>query len=115
MVAIGKRKTDHRRRIEVWDRYNDLSKSLEDQGRLRRPYVPEDWQHNGDLYYVLVPDLAPRDETLAALKKQGIQSVVHYVPLHSSPAGKSTAVFMVLCKQLNKCPPALSGYNFGSA
>ena len=75
-------------RIEVWDRYHDLSKSLEDQGRLRRPYVPEDCQHNGHLYYVLVPDLAQRDETLAALKKQGIQSVFHYVPLHSSPAGK---------------------------
>jgi len=50
--------------------------------------VPEDCQHNGHLYYVLVPDLAQRDETLAALKKQGIQSVFHYVPLHSSPAGK---------------------------
>ena len=41
-------------RSELWDRYHDLSKTLEDQARLRRPYVPEDCQHNGHLYYVLV-------------------------------------------------------------
>jgi dTDP-4-amino-4,6-dideoxygalactose transaminase len=40
------------------------------------------------MYYVLLPDLDSRTALIAALAAQNIQSVFHYVPLHSSPAGR---------------------------
>jgi len=43
---------------------------------------------NGHMFYVLLPDLATRTRLIAHLKARGIHSVFHYVPLHSSPAGR---------------------------
>ncbi|UXE61050.1 MAG: DegT/DnrJ/EryC1/StrS family aminotransferase [Woronichinia naegeliana WA131] len=36
-------------------------------------------------------DLPTRTKLIAYLKEQGINSVFHYVPLHSSPAGEKYA------------------------
>jgi dTDP-4-amino-4,6-dideoxygalactose transaminase len=43
---------------------------------------------NGHMFYVLLKDLATRTRLIAHLKVRGIHSVFHYVPLHSSPAGR---------------------------
>jgi len=43
---------------------------------------------NGHMFYVLLKDLATRTQLIAHLKARGIHSVFHYVPLHSSPAGR---------------------------
>lgn len=43
------------------------------------------------MYYILLPVGVNRDEVLAKLKSDGINCVFHYVPLHSSPAGKRYA------------------------
>lgn len=74
-------------RLRIWNRYHEALASLESEGLLRRPVVPEHSRHNGHLYYVLVPDTSTRNRLIAALKAEEIQSVFHYVPLHSSPAG----------------------------
>jgi dTDP-4-amino-4,6-dideoxygalactose transaminase len=39
------------------------------------------------MYYLLLPDLASRTAFIEKLKKAGIQTVFHYIPLHSAPAG----------------------------
>jgi dTDP-4-amino-4,6-dideoxygalactose transaminase len=49
--------------------------------------VPADCQHNGHLYYVLLPPGLDRQTVLDGLKANGIHAVFHYIPLHSSPAG----------------------------
>lgn len=74
-------------RVARWGFYHSLTASLEDRGILRRPIVPNDCVHNGHMYYILLPSLKHREVALAELKKNGITSVFHYVPLHSSPAG----------------------------
>jgi dTDP-4-amino-4,6-dideoxygalactose transaminase len=74
-------------RLAVWQRYHEMLAPLESQGLLRRPIVPADCQHNGHMYYILVPSQAERHKVLAGLKENGIGAVFHYVPLHSSPAG----------------------------
>jgi len=74
-------------RLASWDRYHAALQELEVQGRLRRPVVPTDCQHNAHMYYVLLAPDIDRQRVLDALKGQGIASVFHYVPLHSSPAG----------------------------
>jgi len=40
------------------------------------------------MYYILLETLEKRTALLARLKEQGVNAVFHYVPLHSSPAGK---------------------------
>lgn len=78
-------------RLAIWHRYHSMLDGLEVVGALRRPVVPEYCQHNAHMYYVLLPDLACRTATLEHLKSSGINSVFHYVPLHSSPAGRRFA------------------------
>jgi len=43
------------------------------------------------MYYLLLESLEKRTEVIAKLKEQNINTVFHYVPLHSSPAGKKYA------------------------
>ncbi len=74
-------------RMEIWDAYHGQFAELEATGRLRRPVVPADCQHNAHMYYLLLPDRAGRDRVIDVLAERDIQAVFHYVPLHSSPAG----------------------------
>lgn len=73
----------------LWNHYHRAFASLEQQGRVRRPIIPAHVQHNAHMYYLLAASLEERTRLMDALKKSGIHSVFHYVPLHSAPAGKS--------------------------
>jgi dTDP-4-amino-4,6-dideoxygalactose transaminase len=75
------------RRLAIWDRYHAAFADLERSGRIRRPIVPADCRHNAHMYYLLLDDLAARTAFIGRLREAGIQSVFHYVPLHSSPFG----------------------------
>ena len=76
------------RRLEIWHQYHRAFTDLETQNKLRRPIVPQHCQHNAHMYYLLLPNVAVRTAFIETLKQQGINTVFHYVPLHSSPAGK---------------------------
>jgi dTDP-4-amino-4,6-dideoxygalactose transaminase len=43
---------------------------------------------NGHLYYILLPTARMQAAVLDRLRDSGINAVFHYIPLHSSPAGK---------------------------
>jgi dTDP-4-amino-4,6-dideoxygalactose transaminase len=75
-------------RLMLWQRYHDLLAPLEERGVLRRPVVPAECQHNAHMYYVLLPEASDRQAVLDQLKRNQINAVFHYVPLHSSPAGR---------------------------
>ena len=74
-------------RVASWKRYHEAFAPLEEAGLLVRPTVPEGCTHNAHMYYVKLWDLAERTDFIAFLKERGIQSVFHYIPLHSAPAG----------------------------
>lgn len=76
------------RRMRAWERYHQWAEPHEAAGRLRRPIVPADCSHNAHMYYVLLPDLAQRQQFIESMKEHGIGTVFHYIPLHSSPAGQ---------------------------
>ena len=76
------------RRLAIWERYHERFAELERRGVVRRPVVPGHCTHNAHMYYLLLPDEADRDHLIRRLGEQGIQAVFHYVPLHSSPAGR---------------------------
>ena len=41
------------------------------------------------MFYVLFPDRARRDDVLESMRKLGVNATFHYVPLHSSDAGRA--------------------------
>jgi dTDP-4-amino-4,6-dideoxygalactose transaminase len=79
------------RRLAIWERYHQWAAPHEKAGRLRRPVVPGDCEHNAHMYYMLLPDLETRTRFIAEMKARGVQTVFHYIPLHSAPAGLQTA------------------------
>jgi dTDP-4-amino-4,6-dideoxygalactose transaminase len=76
------------RRRAIYQRYRQLLKPLEGKGWLRLPQVPEDCQSNWHLMYIILPDEQVRDSLMRHLNEHGINAVIHYVPLHSSPMGQ---------------------------
>lgn len=78
--------TANRRRC--WDRYHSMLKACEEDGVLRRPVITAECEHNAHMYYVLLAKDINRQVVLEELKQNGVNAVFHYVPLHSSPAGK---------------------------
>lgn len=76
-----------RRRLEIWNKYNQAFAPYEKKGVVRLPVVPHECSHNGHIFYMLFNDLDTRTAFIKHLKDNGIMSVFHYIPLHSSPAG----------------------------
>jgi dTDP-4-amino-4,6-dideoxygalactose transaminase len=77
-----------RRRQSLWNRYQSGFAELEAEGLVRRPAVPDHCAHNAHIYWVLLQSLEARRQVIDQLQSFGIQTVFHYVPLHSSPAGR---------------------------
>lgn len=80
-----------RQRLALWDTYHQRFADLEAAGKLRRPVIPAHCEHNAHMYYLLLPDLARRTAFIDRLRKIGINTVFHYIPLHSAPAGRRYA------------------------
>jgi dTDP-4-amino-4,6-dideoxygalactose transaminase len=76
------------RRLDLWDYYHEQLAVVEKTGIIRRPIIPEHCQHNAHMYYVLLSPGTDRSSVLKQLDERGVNAVFHYVPLHSSPAGK---------------------------
>jgi len=75
------------RRLAIWQRYHAAFAEAERAGRVRRPVVPAECEHNAHMYYLLLPSMESRCAFIARMEAQDINCVFHYVPLHSSPAG----------------------------
>ena len=80
-------------RINTWNNYHDSLKDLEDKGYIKRPVIPKECKHNGHIYYIKTKNLEERTKLIEHLKKNNIQATFHYIPLHTSPAGKKYGRF----------------------
>ena len=74
-------------RMRSWNLYYELLAPLAEEGKIELPYIPEHCTHNAHLFYIKAKDLKERSELIRFLKENGIQSVFHYIPLHTAPAG----------------------------
>lgn len=88
MAQLDEAQVITQKRIQIWNEYHKKLEPLEKAGLIKRPIIPKDCEHNGHLYYILTQNLETRNKLIEFLKEKGILSVFHYVPLHSSPAGK---------------------------
>lgn len=80
-------------RLARWEQYYRLLSPLAAEGRIELPVIPEGCVHNAHMFYIKTRDLEERQALIQALREQGILAVFHYIPLHSSPAGKKFGRF----------------------
>lgn len=76
------------RRLGIWRQYHSWAEHWEQQGALARPVIPEPCEHNAHMYYLVLPDLAARTRFIDGLRQHEVSAVFHYVPLHTSEAGR---------------------------
>ena len=75
-------------RLAAWNYYHSRFDELEQRGKVRRPIIPKHCDHNAHMYYLVTENLHERTKLIEYLKQREILAVFHYIPLHSSPAGK---------------------------
>jgi dTDP-4-amino-4,6-dideoxygalactose transaminase len=75
-------------RQALWDRYHEGFAEIERIGLARRPVVPREASANAHTYYLILADAVARRRFIETLRREQIHAVFHYVPLHSSPAGR---------------------------
>lgn len=80
-------------RMDTWNYYNDNLKQLEKEEKIELPYIPKECVHNAHMFYIKTKDLQERTKLIEYLKSREIQTVFHYIPLHTSPAGKKYGRF----------------------
>lgn len=80
-------------RKATWNRYYKGLEGLQNKEFIKLPYVPNYCEHNAHMFYIKCNSLDERSRLIAFLMKNEIQSVFHYIPLHSSLAGRKFGRF----------------------
>jgi dTDP-4-amino-4,6-dideoxygalactose transaminase len=78
----------NKHRIELWNNYHKNFEEFEKKGIVKRPFIPAHCKHNAHLYYLRFNSVEIRNKFIEYMNDKGIMCIFHYVPLHSSPAGK---------------------------
>ena len=63
-------------------------------------------RHNGYIFYLIFDSNKQRNRFIRFMKERGVVTVFHYVPLHSSPAGKKlgrTGTSMKVTNRISSC------------
>jgi len=80
-------------RLNSWNQYFDGLCELQKDGHITLPTIPQECTHNAHMFYIKVKKLDERKMILNYLKEHEILASFHYVPLHSSKAGKRFGMF----------------------
>ena len=78
------------KRRAIHRRYMDELAPLVRRESLRLPDIPPDRDSNYHIFHLLLRDERERNRVMDAMKKRGVQTTFHYVPLHSSPFARQT-------------------------
>ena len=81
-------------RLSNWQYYHELLSPLAQQGLIAVPDRTAVGAHNGHIFWIKTKNLEERTTLISFLKERGIHSVFHYVPLHSSSAGRRYGRFI---------------------
>lgn len=80
-------------RLLLWNQYFNELKHLSERGLVDLPHVPDYTDHNGHIFYLKLRSLDIRNRLISFLREKGIFSTFHYLPLHSSEAGRKYGRF----------------------
>ena len=81
-------------RANSFNTYMQLLTPLKEAGKIELPFVPNQCDINGHMFYIKVKDLEERQKLQSHLRENGIQAVFHYIPLHSAPEGEKVGRFV---------------------
>lgn len=81
-------------RLAIWNKYASSLSPLFKQKKITGPYVPQDCFHNAHMFYIKTSGIEQRSLLIEHLKESSISAVFHYIPLHSSIAGKFWGTFI---------------------
>jgi len=73
------------RRLAVWELYKEKLQYQFKEGHIKLPVIPDYATNNAHMFYIVFRTGEERDEMMRYLKKNDIQAIFHYLPLHSSP------------------------------
>ncbi len=76
------------KRSKLFFYYYEGLKDLEDKGRIRRPCWQKESSGNGHIFFIVASNLEESRRLIRYLNSKSIKAIRHYVPLHSSKAGK---------------------------
>jgi dTDP-4-amino-4,6-dideoxygalactose transaminase len=77
-------------RLSIWNQYNEAFKTINE---LTLPIIPIDCVNNAHMFYCKLDSLDQRNAFIKSLKDDDVMAVFHYIPLHSSVAGKKLSRF----------------------
>lgn len=80
-------------RVTTWEFYESALAPYAEEGLLKLSVVPEECGHNGHIFAIRLRDKKERDGLMQYLNAQGIGAAFHYIPLHSSKAGRKYGRF----------------------
>jgi len=80
-------------RLRTWNLYYDGLKELKEKKLIELPCIPDECTHNAHMFYIKLANISDRENLIGHLKKLDIMAVFHYIPLHSSEAGKKFGCF----------------------
>jgi dTDP-4-amino-4,6-dideoxygalactose transaminase len=76
------------KRLKIFYRYADAFSDLVQLNLVQIPFTPHHSKGNGHIFYLLLKDFNQRCIFIEYMLQNGITTPFHYIPLHSSPAGK---------------------------
>ena len=76
------------RRNLIWNRYQQGLREWAAERGVQLPCVPQFCEHAYHMFFLVMPSLAERQGLIEHLKRRGILSVFHYLPLHLSGMGQ---------------------------
>jgi dTDP-4-amino-4,6-dideoxygalactose transaminase len=96
-AQLEARQEIQKKRRRIWESYQrDLEPWAVENG-IRLPVVPAECEQAYHMFYMVLPSLEFRQSLISHLKAQGILSVFHYVPLHSSEMGRKWSARETSC------------------
>ncbi len=73
------------KRKKLWNYYWEGLKKLAEKGLFKLPVIPEYASNNAHMFYLVFDNLEKRTMAIDQLKQGSVNSVFHYLSLHSSP------------------------------
>lgn len=80
-------------RVAIWEYYAASFTELAKAGRMELPSVPAECEHNGHIFAIRLKNKEERGRLMRYLNERGIGAAFHYIPLHSSKAGRQYGRF----------------------
>lgn len=72
------------KRKQLWEKYYDGLRPLEEKGLIRLPQIPDYATNNAHMFYVVCRSLDERSALIKHLKEHGVGAPFHYLSLHKS-------------------------------